>query len=214
MDVVLDNLGAYLRGMATTASLTALSFAAALVLGIVMAVFRVSPVAPLRAVGSAYVGLFRNTPLTVLFFLFFFGFTKVGVRYDEFTSAVIVLAVYTGTFVAETVRAGINAVSRGQAEAARAIGLTFGQTLKLVVLPQALRTVVAPLGSVLIALIKNSSLASIINVVDLTGVADRVNTATAMPIAAFLGAAAGYVLLSVPTGLAVGRLERAAAIRR
>jgi glutamate transport system permease protein len=161
-----------------------------------------------------WVEVIRNTPLAVQFVIFFFGFTKLGIQYPAFTSAVIVLGAYTSAFVAETLRSGVNSVPAGQAEAGRAIGLGFGQLLSVVVLPQAFRTVAAPLGSVFIALIKNSSLASLISVMELTEVADRLNTATAQPIAVFLGAACGYLILTLPSGWAVGILERKVAIRR
>ncbi len=215
MDVVLDNLDGYFRGMRTTVALTGLSFAIAFGVGVVMAAFRVSPVRPLRIAGAVWVESLRNTPLVVLFFLFLFGLPKAGVQFSSFfVSAVIVLSAYTSTFVAETVRSGINSVAGGQAEAARAIGLTFGQVLFGVVLPQALRTVVAPLTSVLIALIKNSGIAAAFSVADLTNVALRLSESTAQPIPAFLGAAVAYVILAVPTGWAAGLLERRVAIKR
>ncbi|MDP8976626.1 MAG: amino acid ABC transporter permease [Actinomycetota bacterium] len=214
MRLVLDNADLYLAGMATTVALTLLSFSAALVIGTLMAAFRVSPVAPLRTAGTLWVETVRNTPLTVLMVLFFFGFTKLGIQYSAFTSAVVVLSAYTSTFVAETVRSGINSVAKGQAEAARSLGLTFPQVLGRVVLPHALRTVVAPLGSVFIALIKNSSIASVISVVDLTEVADRLNNDTARPVAVFLGAGVAYLLLTLPSGFLVGVLERRVAIKR
>jgi glutamate transport system permease protein len=147
-------------------------------------------------------------------FLFFFGFTKIGIRYSIFTSAVLVLAVYTSTFVAETVRSGINTVASGQAEAARALGLTFTQLLFLVVLPQAFRTVVAPLGSVFIALIKNSGLAATIAATELSFLSVQLNNSTGRPIAVFLGAAFFYLLLALPSGWAVAWLENKVAIRR
>ncbi|HTJ76028.1 MAG TPA: amino acid ABC transporter permease [Acidimicrobiales bacterium] len=214
MDVVLDNLPAFLRGTRTTAELTVLSFLFALVLGTVVAGFRVSPVPPLRWLGTVYVEVFRNTPLLVLMFLFAFGFTKIGIQYPFFTSAIIVLSVYTGAFVAETVRAGINTVATGQAEAARALGLTFLQLLFLVVLPQAFRSVVAPLGSVFIALIKNSALAATIAVSDLTFLTIQLTNSTSRPVAVFLGSAFFYMLLALPSGWAVGWLERKLAVRR
>src|SRR6266567_2140230 len=132
--------------MRLTVELTLGSFALALVLGTITAAARVSPVPPLRAAGAFYVETLRNTPLTVIFVLFFFGLPKVGIQYSPFVSAIIVLGLYTGTFVGETVRSGINSVAQGQAEAARSLGLTFPQVLGVVVLPQAFRTVVAPLG--------------------------------------------------------------------
>lgn len=200
--------------MRTTVSLTALSFLAALVVGTVVAAFRVSPVPPLRAAGAVYTEVIRNTPLLVQFVLFYFGLTKVGVRYGAFTSAVIVLGVYTSSFVAEVVRSGINTVAVGQAEAARSLGLTFPQVLGIVVLPQAFRAVVAPIGSLLSALIRNSSVASVISVLEIAEAADRLNTATARPIPVFAGAAVAYMFLTLPTGWAVGWVERRVAIKR
>ena len=194
--------------------LTLLAWTMAFAVGLVVAAFRVSPVPPLRAAGTFYVETVRNTPLTVSMILFYFGLPKVGITYSAFWTAVIVLGAYTGSFVAETVRAGINSVAQGQAEAARALGLTFPQVLGIVVLPQALRTVVAPLGSLFIALIKNSSVAAAISVIELTEVADRLNNETARAIPVFLGAAAAYLLLTLPSGFAVGALERRLAIKR
>lgn len=214
MGLLLDNLSLYGEGLRTTVALTLLSFVAAFVIGVVLAAFRVSPVPPLRAVAFTYVETIRNTPLLVLFFVFFFGFPKIGIRYSTFASAVIVLSAYTGAFIGETVRAGINTVAAGQADAARALGLTYPQVLRLVVLPQALRSVVAPLGNLFIALLKNSSIAAAISVFDLTGVADQVSTKSARPLAAFLGAGVLYVLLALPSGWAFGALERRVAIRR
>ncbi|HET7488958.1 MAG TPA: amino acid ABC transporter permease [Acidimicrobiales bacterium] len=215
MGVVRDNLDVFLLGMRTTVLLTVLSYAAALVIGTVVAACRVSPVPPLRAAGTAYVGVVRNTPLAVLIILFFSGLPDAGVIVQSrFVSAVIVLSAYTGAFVAEALRAGVNSVSRGQAEAARALGLTFPQVLWLVVIPQAFRTVVAPLGSIFIALIKNSSLAALISVHELAFTTQELLNETARPIPVFAGAAAAYLALALPSGVAVARLERALAIRR
>jgi len=214
VDLVIDNLGGYTRAAWVTIELTLLSFAAAFVIGVVIAGFRVSPVAPLRAFATLWVETLRNTPVIVLMFLFFFGLTKVGVSYSPFVSAVIVLSAYTSTFVAETVRSGINSVAVGQAEAGRALGFTFGQLMRVVVLPQALRTVVAPLGSVFIALIKNSSIAGAFAVLDIIGFAQRLSTETERPIPVFVGAAVAYLILALPAGWAVGVIERRVAIRR
>lgn len=195
--------------------LTLLSFAFALLLGTIVAACRVSPVPPLRVAGATWVELFRNTPLTLMMLLFFFGFTKIGIGpFEPFPSAVIVLSVYTSSFVAETVRSGINTVAGGQGEAARAIGLTFGQTMRLVVLPQAFRTVVAPLGSLFIALTKNSSIASVISVREISKLADDLNTDTARPLQVFAGAAVAYLILTLPSGFVVGALERRLAFKR
>ena len=214
MGVVLDNLDQFLDGMRDTVVLTLVSFAFAAVIGVVVAGFRVSPVPPLRAAGAFYVNIVRNTPLAVLFILFFFGLTKVGMTYPPFTTGIIVLSVYTASFVAETVRAGINSVARGQGEAARSLGMTFPQLLAVIVLPQAVRTVVQPLGSIFIALIKNSALVTIISVANLGKTADALATETAQYVPIYLGTAVAYLLLTLPAGQAVGWLERKVAIRR
>ena len=214
MDVVLDNLDRFLSGMRVTVSLTLLSYGTAFVIGTVIAAFRVSPVPPLRAVGALYVATVRNTPLAVLMIGFLVAGGDVGIIFSFFTTAVIVLSAYTGAFIAETIRAGVNSVARGQGEAARSLGLTFPQVLWIVVLPQALRTVVAPLGSLFIALIKNSALAALISVEDLGFTAEELINPTAQPIPVFLGAAAGYLLLTIPSGLVVGVIERRVAIKR
>lgn len=214
MDVLLENLGAYAAGFSVTVRLTVLSLFGSLTLGTVVATLRVSPVAPLRAAGLAYVELLRNAPLPVLFVLFVFGLPKVGLRYELFTSAVVVMSLYTAAFVAEALRSGINAVSVGQAEAARALGLTFAQALIAVILPQAFRTVVQPLGNVWIAMTKNTSIAATVSVVELTGLTSRLITQYARPLPILLGAMAAYMLLTLPAGALVGAIERRVAIQR
>jgi len=179
-----------------------------------VAVWRIGPVLPLRIAGATYVELVRNCPLTVLFVLFFFGLPEAGIIYPRFTSAVIVLGLYTSAFVAEVVRAGVNTVATGQAEAARSIGLTFPQTLRHVVLPQALRSVVSPMGSLFVALIRNSSIAYTISVVELTGTAQRLAIANAEFFPAFIAAATIYLAMTLPAGWAIGRIERRMAIQR
>jgi glutamate transport system permease protein len=214
MDVVLDNLDVFVRGMRTTVSLTVLSFAMALVVGTVVAAFRVSPIPPLRWVGALYVELVQNSPLPVMFLLFFFGLPKVGIQYDKFPTAVLVLGIYTAAYVGEMLRSGINAVNVGQAEAARSLGLTFPPVLGIVVLPQAVRTVVAPLGGLFIALIKNSSIATIIGVLELTFQTDSLANETARAIPVYLGAAVAYLALTIPSGIAIEAIDRRVAIRR
>ncbi|MFI6976995.1 amino acid ABC transporter permease [Embleya sp. NPDC050154] len=214
MDVVLRHLSAFTDGITTTLELTALSFAGALVIGIVVAAMRVSPVAALRGVGTVYVETFQNTPLLVLLVLFVFGLPEVGVIFPLFTTAVIVIALYEAAYIAEAVRSGINTVSIGQAEAARALGLTFGQSLRLVILPQALRGVVQPIGNIFIALTMNTSLAAAVGVVELTSAANRVNLLEAQPIPVFVGAGLGYMVICAAAGLLTGVIERKVAIVR
>ena len=164
MEAVSQNAGVIAYAFWLTLKLFLIAGAGAMVLGLVLAGMRVSPVPPLRWFARAYVQIVRNTPLTLILLTANFGLPQAGIVFDFFTFAVIGLTLYTASFVAEAIRSGINAVPVGQAEASRSIGMTFGQTLRFVVLPQAVRTVVPPLGSVMIALLKNTSVASAIGV--------------------------------------------------
>lgn len=209
MEAVLSNLGVFAEGFRTTLALTLLAAAGALVLGTLVAACRVSPVPPLRWAGTAYVEVVRNTPLTVVFFLVAFGLPQVDLGLTYFRFAVLALTIYTAAFVAEAVRSGINSVAAGQAEASRALGMTFAQTMTLVVLPQAFRNIVPPLASVFIALLKNTSIAAAFGVAEATqnmqGLINRFG-ADVVPIIA--ATAFGYVLLALLASALFSRLER------
>jgi len=189
-------------GFTLTLVLLLCSAVLALALGTLLAGMRVSPVVPLRAFGTSYVNLFRNTPLVVMFILVVEGLPVLDVRptlpgMDVFeVLAVLALSVYTASFVCEALRSGINTVDPGQAEAARAVGMTFGQTLQLIVMPQAFRAVIPPLASVLIALAKNTSVAAVFGVTEATFQLSRMIEATvAPPLVCFLAIAVGYMLI-------------------
>jgi glutamate transport system permease protein len=152
--------------------------------------------------------------LLVLLFLFYFGFPKIGIQYPPFPSAVIVLAAYTGAFVTEAIRSGVNTVAQGQAEAARAIGLTFPQSMRLVVLPQALRAVVAPIGNIFVALVKNTALASTVAVVELGRIYTDLITSTAQPVTILFGAAVCYLSLALTGAWIFSVIEHKVAIKR
>ena len=215
MDAVLDNLDVYVDGFTTTVRLTLAAAAVALVLGTLVAALRVSPVPPLRAVATLYVDVVRNTPLTVVFFLVVFGLPEVDVLLSFFQFAVLALAVYTAPFVAEAVRSGINSVSAGQAEACRAVGMTFGQTLRLVVLPQAFANAVPPLASVFIALLKNTSIASAFFVAEALQRTQGLINANGQAVLWILaGTAAGYLVLALVASALFGLLERSLAVSR
>jgi len=209
MDAVTTNLDLYWQGFLTTLELAALSAALGLVLGTVLAAMRSSPVPPLRAAGTAYVEIVRNTPLTVVFFFVVFVLPHVDVRLSFFVFAVIAVTVYHAAFFCEAVRSGINSVSAGQAEAARAIGLTFPQSLRLVILPQAFRTVIPPLVNVVIALTKNTSIAAAFGTLELTAVGTRLANANGDAVIPLLaGVALCYLVITLPAGWLAGVLER------
>lgn len=171
MGVITDNLDLWGQFLLGTLLLFVAGGALALVLGIIVGAMRVSPVPIARGVGTLYVNTIRNTPLTLVFFAFCFALPPLlGLRLTSATSvtlAICALGVYTATYVAETIRSGINTVPVGQAEAARALGLSFGQVMGLVVMPQAFRSVIPPMMSVFIALLKNTTVAAGFSVVNL-----------------------------------------------
>jgi glutamate transport system permease protein len=214
VEALFDNAGALLHGLLTTLEIAAIAGAGALVLGVLVAAARVSPVPVLRGVAFGYVQLFLNVPLLALLVLFVFALPDVGLLMPLATTVVVVLTIYEAAYVAEAVRSGVNTVALGQAEAARALGLTFLQSLRLVVLPQALRAVVQPLGNVLIALVMNTALAAAVGVVELTSATNKVNLVEAQPIPIFAGAGVLYMLLALVIGLLSGVVERRVAIVR
>jgi glutamate transport system permease protein len=161
MSVLTNNLDLFLRAFGQTLQLFAVSAVLSLVLGTILAALRVSPVPVFRGVGTLYVTVLRNTPLTLVFVFFVFAYPLLEIlKISEYTAALVALTLYTAAFVCEVVRSGINTVPVGQAEASRALGLTFTQMLGNVVLPQALRSVVPPMTSTMIALLKNTTVAS------------------------------------------------------
>lgn len=168
MNVITDYPDLWAEALRGTLLLFFAGGAIAVVIGIVVGGMRVSPVPIARAVGTIYVNTIRNTPLTLLFFFFAFGIPLLAPGRVDFTVlAIWALGIYTATYVAETIRSGINTVPVGQAEAARAIGLPFSQVMSLVVLPQAARSVIPPMMSVFIALLKNTTVAAGFSVVNL-----------------------------------------------
>ncbi|MEU2040856.1 amino acid ABC transporter permease [Nocardia niwae] len=202
-----------------TIQLTVLSAVGALILGTVVAALRVSPVPVARWAGTAYVTVFRNTPLTLIIVFMSLGlYTTMGWRLagegpdslaqNNFRFAVVGLSIYTASFVCESLRAGINTVPMGQSEAGRSLGFGFLQNLRLVVLPQAFRSVIAPLGSVLIALTKNSTIASAIGVAEAATLMAEMTETEAAVLAIGAIFALGFVILTLPTGLFFGWLAK------
>jgi glutamate transport system permease protein len=200
----------------TTLALAVVSGLCALVLGTVLAGMRVSPVRPLRGAATFYVELFRNTPLTVVFFFLVFGIVEIDLQFpSRFIASVAALSLYTAAFVCEAVRSGINAVPAGQAEAARAIGLDFGPILRTIVLPQAFRTVVPPLGNVWIALAKNTSIAAGFAVTELTASLLRLSNVASDQLPLVFGAiVAAYLLITLPSAWVIRLIEKRVAIVR
>lgn len=217
-----DVLGAFWM----TIYLAFFSAVGALVIGTVLAVMRVSPVGVLRWAGTTYVNIVRNTPLTLILVFCSLGILYIlqvsladeqsatSIRDNNIRWAIVGLAVYHAAFVCEALRSGVNTVPLGQAEAARSIGLTFGQSLTQVIMPQAFRGSIAPLGSVLIALIKNTTVASIIGVAEASGLMKEIMENETASLGVFLIFAVGFVILTLPTGLLFTWMSQRLAVKR
>jgi glutamate transport system permease protein len=216
MSFLTENFPLLRDAFLTTLSLAVVSGICALVIGTLLTAMRVSPVAPLRGAATLYVEVFRNTPLTVVFFFLAFGIVEIDLQFpSRFITAVAALSLYTAAFVSEALRSGINSVPSGQAEAARALGLDFRQTLATIVLPQAFRTVVPPLGNVWIALAKNTSIAAGFAVTDLAAALQRLANQNAdRLLTVFLAIVAAYLVITLPSAWLIGVLERRTAILR
>ena len=217
-----DNIDVYVTGFLWILKLTAGGTVGALVLGVLLAAMRVSPVPVLRGFGTLWVNTFRNTPLTLIVFFCYFGlYSALGLTLSDdidlnnYWLGVVGLSVYTAAFVCEAIRSGINTVPAGQAEAARAIGMSFFQTLTMVILPQAGRAVVAPLGSIFIALAKNSTIVGTIGLAESSNaMKELINANGDAVIPIFLVFAGTFALVLIPTGYAFGWLANRLAVKR
>ncbi|SNT33614.1 glutamate transport system permease protein [Asanoa hainanensis] len=216
------NFDMYVSGFMWILKMTGVSAVLALVLGVLLAAMRVSPVPVLRWFGAAWVNIFRNTPLTLIVFFCYFGLYATlsvslsdDIDLNNFWLGVVGLSVYTAAFVCEALRSGINTVPAGQAEAARAIGLTFAQTLRIVVLPQAGRAVIAPLGSVLIALCKNTTIVGTIGLLEASNIMKQlINDNGDQVILIFLVFAGTFAAVLIPVGYLFGWLANRLAVKR
>lgn len=197
-----------LEGFLNTVALTLLAFAGALLVGLLVAVLRIVPVPLLRGVGAVYVEVWRNIPLLAWLVLFVFGLPEVGVKMPLFWTAFTAIALYEAAFVAEALRSGVNSVASGQGEAARALGLSFRQSLRHVILPQASRRVVQPLANIAIALTMATALAGVVGVVDMTRAAQRINLELAQPLLVFTGVGLCYLVMAAGIGFGARVLER------
>lgn len=226
MEVFTEDPGAFFRAFWVTIQLTLFSAFWALIIGTALAAMRLSPVPVLNWLGTSYVNVVRNTPLTLIILFTSLGlYASLGIELagrdsptfladNNFRLAVLGLSIYTASFVCETLRSGVNTIPLGQAEAARSLGLTFGQNLRLILLPQAFRATIIPMGSVLIALTKNTTIASVIGVAEASLLmSEWVENSSALLLVGSLFAA-GFVVLTLPLGLFFGWLGKRMAVAR
>ncbi|MDP2711092.1 MAG: amino acid ABC transporter permease [Solirubrobacteraceae bacterium] len=215
LELLTDNFDALASGFWVTLRLVVGAFLVAAVVGTLVAALRIAPSKWLQRLGGVYVETFRNIPLLVLLIIAYSGLRRAGVPIGTWTAGIAALGLYTAAYVAEVLRSGVFAVSRGQVEAALSLGFDQRQTLRRIVLPQAVRTVISPLGSITIAMIKNSAIVgAALAVNDLLKEARIIASRTFETEAAFVCAAIGYLLLTIAATIAVRLLEQRYAIRR
>lgn len=215
MGVIWENyLDDFVQGTLLTLGLTAASFVLAAVLGTAIAACRICPIVPLRVLGLIYVEVFRNVPLMSLIILVVYALPEVSIVLDYVPAVILSLSLVGGAFVAEALRSGINSVGVGQIEAARSVGLGFVGVLGLVVLPQAFRSMIQPLVTVLIAIFLSTSLAGVVGVRDLTQTVAYINNREALGLLTFAIAAAIYAAISLLIAWVGGVVERRVRVRR
>ena len=216
IDTLTDHWAEFRSGFWVTVRLIVFSFGLAMVVGTVVAALRIAPNKWLQRLGGLYVEIFRNIPLLVLLFISYAGLRRAGVDINAWVAGIGSLGLYTAAYVAEALRSGVFSVGKGQIEASLTLGFSYAETLRRIVLPQAFRTVISPLGSLTIAMIKNSAIigVSLLALPDLLKQARIVQARTFETNATFFWAAVGYLILTGLATLAVRALERRFAIRR
>jgi polar amino acid transport system permease protein len=213
-DVVADELDFLLGGLGLTAGLSVLSMAASLVLGLLISFARLSPWRPLRAVSSVYIDFLRGTPLLVqLLWIYYSLPILTGVTFSPFTSAAIALTLNLSAFVSEVYRAGIQSIGRGQREAALALGMSGWQAMRRIILPQSIRRVLPPLGSIWVSLFKDTALVSVIAVPELMYRGKVLSIETYRPLEIYTAVAIIYFLVTYPQARGVDWLFNRARVR-
>ncbi|KQL18713.1 amino acid ABC transporter permease [Cytobacillus solani] len=208
LSILINNLDTYLEGFKNTVLSSIIALIGSFILGVIIAIFRISPLKPLNWIGTAYVEFIRNIPLLIITFFFFIGLPALGLTLSGFVAGTIALAIYTASFIAEAIRAGIQSVPKGQMEAARSSGLTYLQTMTKIILPQAIKIVIPPIGNQFINLVKNSSILGIVAGLDLMYFGDIVSSTTFVTFDVYIFVALFYLVLTIPLSLGVGYLEK------
>ncbi|HEX2864185.1 MAG TPA: amino acid ABC transporter permease [Deinococcales bacterium] len=207
MDLVIQSLPVLLQGALITLGFSAAAMVFGLILGLLTALARLSRVLPLRAVSTAYVSIIRGTPLLVQIFVIYYGLPGAGITLDPITSGILALSLNVGAYVSETIRGAILSLDRGQWDAALSLGMRRAQAYRFVILPQAFRNALPALSNSFISLIKDTSLVSVITVVELLRSAQLVIARTFQPLPLYLAAAVIYWVLSTVLSSLQGRME-------
>ncbi|AFH65459.1 glutamine ABC transporter permease [Paenibacillus mucilaginosus K02] len=211
-NILFEHWDTYMQGFGNTVKASLIALVASFILGAVIAVFRISPVKPLNWFGAAYVEFLRNIPLLLIVWLVYLTAGNLKLPFDGFRSGTFALTIYTSAFIAEAIRAGIQAVPKGQMEAGRSSGLTYLQTMRYIILPQALRIVIPPLGNQFLNLVKNSSVLAVIGGMDLMYFGDIISTEVFVTFSVYIFVAMFYLVLTIPISFGVRYLEKRLAL--
>lgn len=206
--ILTDYLDLYMQGFVNTIKISIIGLIASFILGNIIAVFRLAPVKLLNFIGAFYVEVVRNIPLILIGFFFYNGLSYFHINLSRFIAGTIALSIYTAAFIAEAVRAGIQSVDRGQLEAARSTGLTYIQAMRYIILPQAIKIVIPPIGNQFLNLVKNSSILGVFAGLDLMYYADIIHEKTWITFDTYIFVGMFYLVLTIPLSLLVNYLER------
>jgi His/Glu/Gln/Arg/opine family amino acid ABC transporter permease subunit len=215
-EVLREHFPEFSSGLWVTTRLVLAAFVIAMAVGIVVAALRIAPNRWLNRLGGIYVEVFRNVPLLVLLFIAFSGFPRAGVSVSQWTAGIGCLGLYTAAYIAEALRSGVFAVGKGQIEAALSLGLPYSRVMRRIILPQAFRTVIPAIGSLVIAMIKNSAIVggSLVALPDLLKQTREIQSETGAYNEVFFWGAVGFLLLTLTATLLFRYLERRFEIRR
>ncbi|WP_269410352.1 amino acid ABC transporter permease [Lentibacillus daqui] len=206
--IIIESLPPLLKATLITILLALVSVVFALILGFFTALARISKIKVLKAVGSFYISIFRGTPLLVQIFVIYYGLPQIDIELSPITSGILALSLNAGAYLSESFRAAILAVDKGQMEAAVSMGMTYGQAMRRVILPQSIRIAIPTLSNTYIILIKDTSLVSVITVTELLQMSTLIIAKTFEPLTIYLLAAALYwVVISFFTAV-LDRLEK------
>ena len=198
----------YIDATVTTLKVSLIALLIGLVLGIVICLAKISTIKVLNVLATIYVEVIRNTPILVQIMIIYFALPEVGISFTPFMSAIIALSINSGAYVSEIFRSGILAIDKGQMEAGRSLGLSYFQTMKFIILPQALKNSLPALGNEFISLVKESSIVYFVGVADIMFAANTVKNATYETFGPYLIAAAIYFIITSVLSFLVKRLEK------
>lgn len=206
--ILTENWDMYIKGFFITIYTSLMGLIGSFILGTILAIFRIAPFKPFNWIGTIYIEFFRNIPLLIIAFFLFTALPTIHMQLDGFQAGTLALIIYTSAFIAEAIRAGILSIPKGQTEAARSSGLTYTQTMRYIILPQAIKIVIPPLGNQFINLVKNSSILTILAAGDLMYQADLISTRTFVTFDVYIFVAIFYLVITIPLSTGVNYLEK------